>query len=90
MWHAGATGRMREPALVRLAAHLEGSRLGGWRAGRGLCGLRVAWFAGEQVDAVAEGQGDAGVGVGVAHEIVPTRLPGAPPHTIDAAGVGAK
>ena len=25
--------------------------------------LRVAWFAGEQVDAVAGGQGDAGVGV---------------------------
>jgi len=35
--------------------------------------LRVAWFAGEQVDAVAGGQGDAGVGVaeGVVSRMVP-------------------
>ncbi len=28
-----------------------------------VCWLRVVWFAGEQVDAVAGGEGDAGVGV---------------------------
>jgi len=50
-----------------LAAYLGGGRLAGWRVTAGLvmrvCWLRVVWFAGEQDDAVAGGEGYAGVGV---------------------------
>ena len=59
----GAARRMGEPGLVRLAAYLG---VAVWAAGGlvvGVCWLRGVWFGGEQVDAVAGGQDDAGVGV---------------------------